>query len=169
MVHTGGRAGAWEAGLFWGAGVGGVEFAEREGMVVGWLGLAGGVWWCTRADGDGATRAHPRAADAAGHALTKPLAPPPPPRAADTAGRVSADACVVTVPLGVLKRGAPAFSPPLPPRKLQAIKRLGFGLLNKVGCLFCFLFAVRLFRKCCYLLFCCSYSGLFPKVSLSTL
>lgn len=50
----------------------------------------------------------------------------------DTAGQITADAVVVTVPLGALKRGCPAFSPPLPPRKTLAIKRLGFGLLNKV-------------------------------------
>ena len=27
----------------------------------------------------------------------------------------------------------PVFDPPLPPRKLQAVARLGFGTLNKVG------------------------------------
>jgi monoamine oxidase len=45
-----------------------------------------------------------------------------------------ADAVVVTVPLGVLKRGEESirFSPPLPRRKLEAIDRLGFGVLNKV-------------------------------------
>lgn len=51
----------------------------------------------------------------------------------DTAGRVAADAAVVTAPLGALKRGVPAFSPPLPPGKQAAIERLGFGLLNKVS------------------------------------
>ena len=44
------------------------------------------------------------------------------------------DAVVVAVPLGVLKAGAISFSPPLPLRKQEAIQRLGFGLLNKVGC-----------------------------------
>jgi polyamine oxidase len=39
---------------------------------------------------------------------------------------------VVTVPLGVLKRGAPRFSPPLPPDRIQAIERLGFGRLEKI-------------------------------------
>jgi polyamine oxidase len=39
---------------------------------------------------------------------------------------------VVTVPLGVLKRGAPRFSPGLPPDRLAAIERLGFGRLEKV-------------------------------------
>jgi hypothetical protein len=66
------------------------------------------------------------------------MLPPPPPPAAGVAvhagGRVfEADAAVVTVPLGVLKRGGIAFNPPLPQRKLAAISRLGFGVLNKVG------------------------------------
>ena len=39
---------------------------------------------------------------------------------------------VVTVPLGVLKRGAPRFSPALPPDRLAAIGRLGFGRFEKV-------------------------------------
>ena len=34
---------------------------------------------------------------------------------------------VVTVPLGVLKRGVPRFSPGLPADRLTAIERLGFG------------------------------------------
>jgi monoamine oxidase len=40
---------------------------------------------------------------------------------------------VVTVPLGVLKRGAPRFSPGLPPDRLAAISRLGFGRFEKVA------------------------------------
>ena len=40
---------------------------------------------------------------------------------------------VVTVPLGVLKRGAPRFSPALPPDRLAAIERLGFGRYEKVA------------------------------------
>jgi polyamine oxidase len=40
---------------------------------------------------------------------------------------------VVAVPLGVLKRGAPRFSPALPPDRLAAIGRLGFGRLEKVA------------------------------------
>ncbi len=39
---------------------------------------------------------------------------------------------IVTASLGVLKRGGIQFSPALPERKLGAIKRLGFGVLNKV-------------------------------------
>ncbi|XP_024386318.1 protein FLOWERINGUS D isoform X2 [Physcomitrium patens] len=41
-----------------------------------------------------------------------------------------------TVPLGVLKKGMINFDPPLPPYKVDAIQRLGFGLLNKVVMLF---------------------------------
>jgi monoamine oxidase len=40
---------------------------------------------------------------------------------------------VVTVPLGVLKRGAPRFSPALPSDRLAAVERLGFGRLEKVA------------------------------------
>jgi monoamine oxidase len=40
---------------------------------------------------------------------------------------------VVTVPLGVLKRGAPHFRPALPPDRLAAIDRLGFGRYEKVA------------------------------------
>jgi polyamine oxidase len=40
---------------------------------------------------------------------------------------------VVTVPLGVLKRGAPRFRPALPPGRLAAIARLGFGRYEKVA------------------------------------
>jgi Flavin containing amine oxidoreductase len=39
----------------------------------------------------------------------------------------------VTVPLGVLKAGSIRFQPPLPPRKQDAIARMGFGILNKVS------------------------------------
>ena len=41
---------------------------------------------------------------------------------------------MVTIPLGVLKKGDVVFDPPLPPRKQEAIQRLGYGLLNKVRC-----------------------------------
>lgn len=46
--------------------------------------------------------------------------------------RISGDGCVVTVPLGVLQAGAVRFSPPLPGDARRAIRRLGFGLLDKV-------------------------------------
>ncbi len=44
----------------------------------------------------------------------------------------SADAAIVTIPLGVLKSGIIRFDPPLPPRKQQAIARLGVGSLTKI-------------------------------------
>jgi monoamine oxidase len=40
---------------------------------------------------------------------------------------------LVTVPLGVLKRGAPRFAPALPADKAAAIERLGFGRYEKVA------------------------------------
>lgn len=45
---------------------------------------------------------------------------------------VEADRVIVTVPLGVLKAGTIEFDPPLPEAKQLAIRRLGFGLLDKV-------------------------------------
>ena len=42
-----------------------------------------------------------------------------------------ADAVLVTVPLGVLKQGNIDFRPPLPERHLSAVRRMGFGVLNK--------------------------------------
>ena len=44
----------------------------------------------------------------------------------------AADAVVISVPLGVLKKETIAFQPPLPQRKQTAIRQLGFGVLNKV-------------------------------------
>ncbi len=45
-----------------------------------------------------------------------------------------ADAVLITIPLGCLKETATTlFEPPLPNWKLGAIKRLGFGNLNKVS------------------------------------
>ncbi|KAK8968971.1 hypothetical protein KSP40_PGU012336 [Platanthera guangdongensis] len=46
------------------------------------------------------------------------------------------DMSLCTVSLGVLKKGIIEFVPSLPPRKQEAIDRLGFGLLNKVAMLF---------------------------------
>lgn len=45
---------------------------------------------------------------------------------------IQADCVVNTIPLGVLKHGNIEFQPPLPPWKTDAIRRLGFGVLNKV-------------------------------------
>ena len=42
------------------------------------------------------------------------------------------DAVIVTVPLGVLKRGTVQFTPALPTAKRKAIQRLGMGVLDKV-------------------------------------
>ncbi|NRB01730.1 MAG: FAD-dependent oxidoreductase [Rhodobacteraceae bacterium] len=51
----------------------------------------------------------------------------------DASGRSHAfDAVIVTVPLGVLKRGDLAFEPALPKAKRHAIEKLGMGLLDKV-------------------------------------
>lgn len=47
-----------------------------------------------------------------------------------------ADFALCTVPLGVLKKQAISFEPKLPERKLAAIERIGFGLLNKVAMVF---------------------------------
>ncbi|KAK6131260.1 hypothetical protein DH2020_034995 [Rehmannia glutinosa] len=44
----------------------------------------------------------------------------------------SGDAVLITVPLGCLKAETIKFSPPLPQWKYLSIKRLGFGVLNKV-------------------------------------
>ena len=40
---------------------------------------------------------------------------------------------VVTVPLGVLKRGAPRFDPPLPAPVQAAVDALGFGRYEKIA------------------------------------
>jgi monoamine oxidase len=47
-------------------------------------------------------------------------------------GDFACERVLVTVPLGVLKAGAISFSPALPERKLTAIKRLGFDVLDKL-------------------------------------
>lgn len=47
-------------------------------------------------------------------------------------GRIGADACVVTVPLGCLRRGEPKFEPPLPAPVRAAARRLGVGTLDKI-------------------------------------
>lgn len=48
----------------------------------------------------------------------------------------SARRAVITLPLGVLKRGSVRFAPDLPKSKLAAIKKLRMGLLNKLLLLF---------------------------------
>jgi monoamine oxidase len=48
------------------------------------------------------------------------------------AGRHEADRVVVTLPLGVLKKGTVAFRPALPEAKRAAIARLGMGVLDKL-------------------------------------
>ncbi|KAL2472633.1 Lysine-specific histone demethylase 1-like protein 2 [Forsythia ovata] len=47
-----------------------------------------------------------------------------------------ADMVLCTIPLGVLKKRTIVFEPELPEKKLAAIDRLGFGLLNKVSMVF---------------------------------
>ena len=47
-----------------------------------------------------------------------------------------ADAALITLPLGVLKRDTVDFDPPLPKSKRAAIQALGFGTLNKCVMLF---------------------------------
>ncbi|VFQ79882.1 unnamed protein product [Cuscuta campestris] len=51
-----------------------------------------------------------------------------------------ADMILCTVPLGVLKRKSITFEPELPEKKVAAIERLGFGLLNKVAMVFPYVF-----------------------------
>ena len=51
-------------------------------------------------------------------------------------GVIDASHAVVTVPLGVLKQGRPAFTPSLPAERIQAMERLGFGLFEKVALAF---------------------------------
>ena len=46
--------------------------------------------------------------------------------------RFEADHIISTVPLGVLKYGDIGFDPPLPAWKMDTLRRLGFGVLNKV-------------------------------------
>lgn len=51
----------------------------------------------------------------------------------DAVGSIEADYVIVTVPLGVLKRdSATMFVPALPPRKIEAIQSLSFGVVNKI-------------------------------------
>ena len=47
-------------------------------------------------------------------------------------GTFSAEKVVITLPLGVLKKGVVEFSPPLPASKINTINQLGMGVLNKL-------------------------------------
>ena len=47
-------------------------------------------------------------------------------------GDFSAKKVIITLPLGVLKKGVVEFSPKLPEPKIAAINRLGMGILNKL-------------------------------------
>jgi len=44
----------------------------------------------------------------------------------------SADYVLVTLPLAVLRQNSIVYSPPLPASKLQAIQKLGVGVMEKV-------------------------------------
>lgn len=46
---------------------------------------------------------------------------------------LEATMAIVTLPLGVLKAGTVEFVPPLPEKKRRAIRRIGFGVLDKVA------------------------------------
>ena len=71
-----------------------------------------------------------------GGAAREDASPAPPGAAVRIALRngeeVTADAAVVTLPLGCLKAGDVQFEPALPPAKQAAVEAMGNGLLNKV-------------------------------------
>ncbi len=56
--------------------------------------------------------------------------------ATDSGAVLQADAVLVTLPLGVLKKGTVRFTPALPAAKQTAIDRLAMGVLNKVALVF---------------------------------
>lgn len=47
-------------------------------------------------------------------------------------GKFTADYCLITIPLGVLKKGSIKFSPELSTKKKEAITKLNMGVLNKL-------------------------------------
>ena len=47
-------------------------------------------------------------------------------------GTLRANACIVTVPVGVLKAGTIRFTPALPPRNRDALEGIGMGALTKI-------------------------------------
>ncbi len=57
-------------------------------------------------------------------------------RISTSQGEFSAEAAVVTLPLGVLKAGDVLFDPPLGAARAEAIQRLGFGHLAKIALFF---------------------------------
>ena len=72
--------------------------------------------------------------------VPRPLAHPPPQVnhqnnswLTGTTNTMKADAVLMTIPLGVLKKEKVKFDPQLPEWKTSAIKRMGFGNLNKVS------------------------------------
>lgn len=48
-----------------------------------------------------------------------------------TGGLLNSDLVIVTIPLGVLKKGTVTFSPELPAEKTRAIEKLGVGVFHK--------------------------------------
>ena len=105
----------------WASGLTDVRLGERVQGIVVHSGDDGGTGGGGGGGGGGASPAHVEATLA--HRVEVQL----------NSGEVlRADACVITLPLGVLKLGAVTFSPALPDDKLAAIGRLGVGLLNKV-------------------------------------
>ncbi|MCC6905091.1 MAG: FAD-dependent oxidoreductase [Anaerolineae bacterium] len=67
-----------------------------------------------------------------GHAVTRITYNADGVRVTSGQGEFEADAVVVTLPLGVLKRELVTFEPPLPEQKGDAIACMGMGVLNKV-------------------------------------
>ena len=67
------------------------------------------------------------------HVVTRVETGDGPVRVVTGRGEFEADKVLVTLPLGVLKDEVVAFEPPLPELKRLAIRRLGFGTLNKIA------------------------------------
>ena len=67
-----------------------------------------------------------------GHAVTAVETGDDVVRVRGDAFELTARRCVVAVPLGVLKRGTPGFSPALSPRKTHALAAVGFSRFEKV-------------------------------------
>lgn len=54
-------------------------------------------------------------------------------RVETNAGTITAECCLLTVPVGVLRSGSIAFTPPLPPEKQSAFGAISSGAMNKVA------------------------------------